>query len=128
MRASVAVLKEHESVMRWLHRFQYVYHAHMAGTALAADNGAIDAVFDDSNLGEAIKPELAQTSLLAGAVAVPGEFGAGAAGCRLARVAGALWRGGRFGLILPSLEGGGWEHERGLPVTPSARGTRARMF
>src|SRR5215468_11105854 len=74
------------------------------------------------------RPDFDQASLLAGAVAVPGEFGAGAAGCRLARVAGALWRGGRFGLILPSLEGGGWEHERGLPVTPSARGTRARMF
>ena len=42
-------------MMRWLHRFQYVYHALMAGTALAADNSAIDAVFDDSNLGEAIK-------------------------------------------------------------------------
>ena len=28
---AVAVLEEHESVMRWLHRFQYVYNALMAG-------------------------------------------------------------------------------------------------
>jgi tetratricopeptide (TPR) repeat protein len=36
---AVAVLEEHESVMQWLHRFQYVYNALMAGNLEKAAEG-----------------------------------------------------------------------------------------
>jgi len=36
---AVAVLEEHESVMQWLHRFQYVYNALMAGDLEKAAEG-----------------------------------------------------------------------------------------
>ena len=36
---AVAVLEEHESVMGWLHRFQYVYNAVMAGNLDKAAEG-----------------------------------------------------------------------------------------
>lgn len=50
----------------------------------------------------------------------------GAAGEWLARVAAALWRGGWSGAVLVTVGGRGWENECRLPVTPGARGMRAR--
>jgi hypothetical protein len=74
-----------------------------------------------------MSPELGQFSLFAGAVALPGEFGAVVPAGGWFGSAAALWRGwGDRRLICPHGRGRGWEDGRGLPVTPSARGMRAR--
>jgi hypothetical protein len=74
-----------------------------------------------------MKPDFYQISLLAGAVALPGEFGArlrlraGGVRCRCV-VRRAVW------VVLVF---GRWQSREdgcGLPVTPSARGMRARKF
>ena len=70
---------------------------------------------------------MGQLSLFAGAVALPGEFGA------VVRVA--VWRGSlplggaqAVWAVVVIVGGRGWEDECGLPVTPSARGMKARKF
>jgi hypothetical protein len=73
-----------------------------------------------------IGTRLAQLAFSPGAVAVPGEnlvrgcgLRAGAGRCRFV-----AWVGGLAVLVI--VGGWGWEYGSGLPVTPSARGMRAR--